>query len=188
MPLGEEWNKPAKVCMIGDSITSQASSYLANLPYPYSSMNLQGVSGNTCAQVYARRGDIPSDCQQVILQMGTNDLFGLADETDIVPKYSSFLSWFSTNRPGMRLVVMGIPPIDATQLAASYPGGVGKLTSTYINAAHLDIIDLCSSYGFAVPAMASMLGNQNGLTSDGIHAAGASYYQNLMRLAGRYRL
>ena len=174
---------PYNVCMLGDSITSQFSSYLSSMDPPYRFMNLQGVSGNTMSQIAARVGSVPGGITHLIVEGGTNDLFGLADASGIIPGYTTILNAIPQS---VRVIVMGVAPFDATQLNTSWGGSVGLLDASHVNAVHFDLIDLCASYKNAVPAMASMLGNQNGLTSDGIHAAGVAYYQNLFRLTARY--
>lgn len=169
--------------MLGDSICYQMAPYLSQLPAPWSTMTLLGANGETATQIASRVGSVPSGITHLFVAAGTNDLFGLASASGIVPGYTSILNAIPS---GVRIVIVGVPPIDPVQLNASWGANVGLLDAAGMNAVHTDLINLCASYKHAVPALASMLGNQNGNTSDGIHASGVTYYQNLFRLTARY--
>lgn len=159
-------NHTVNVAIIGDSITSQMSPRQGTFPVPFVAATNLGVSGNTTAQVLARVASIPASTTHVVLQMGTNDLVGLGTDTTIIPNYTSMLNAIPST---MRVIILGILPVDEAQLAISNPTYPPYLSNAKIHYQNTAITTLCNTYSNCVVASGIMAKNMSGKTADGIH-------------------
>lgn len=157
-----------EIVFVGDSIVQQMHGH-------ESKAALHGVSGQTAQQIAQR---IPR-ARMVILEGGTNDLFGLAAESGIVPAYVAMLEKLH----GSRVILLGIPPIDEAQLRRTFGDNVGLLTSARIARLNEALSILCATYPNCRTAHAAMAMDMSGKTSDGIHFTAAGYAQLSAALA-----
>ena len=165
----------AGVTFLGDSITQQMSGFQAGWTAPLNGASLLGVSGNTAAQIAARVGQVSGSASHVVIQAGTNDLFGLDNSTGIIPAYTAMLNALT---PTKRVLVIGIPPVDEAQLLASWgSSGVAVLNNTRIASMNAQISTLCAGYLNCSTVPAAMSMNMSGKTTDGIHFQSSGYTQ-----------
>jgi lysophospholipase L1-like esterase len=76
----------------------------------------------------------------------------------------------------MKVVLVGIPRLDETQLNISHPGWLSAMfCNTKIDAMNAQINALASSYSNAVVATAAQGMSMTGKTTDGIHFTAAGY-------------
>jgi lysophospholipase L1-like esterase len=158
------------VAFLGDSITANKAAAQGQLPAPFSVADLRGVSGNTAAQVAARRGQVAAGTTRIIIQAGTNDLLGLDDETGIIPAYTTMLDYFRDNFPNARVLVIGIPPIDEAAIRQDWRPYLAHTRTTRVNAS---IANLCAQYANCTTVMGGL--DFTGKTTDGIHLTTAGY-------------
>lgn len=163
----------ATVTVLGDSIAQQMSSSLGSLPVPLNGASLLGVSGNTAAQVATRVGNVSGSATHVVIQAGTNDLFGLNNESGIIPAYIAMLNALT---PTKRVLVTGILPPDHVQLAATWGAeNAALLSPERVALVNAQITSLCSSYQNCSAVTAAMSLDMTGKTTDGIHLTTAGY-------------
>ena len=165
----------SSVTFLGDSIAGQMSGSLGSLPVPLNGSSLLGVSGNTAAQVAARVGNVSGSATHVVIQAGANDLFGLNNESGILPAYTAMLNALT---PTKRVLVVGVLPPDHVQLALTWGAGDAALLSAErVASVNARIATLCASYQNCTAVTAAMSMDMTGKTTDGIHFLTSGYQQ-----------
>lgn len=178
----DQFKASVSVAVIGDSIVANMSAVAATQPAPFNTAQYLGVSGNTVAQIQARIGSISASATHVVIEGGTNDLFGLGSGSNIIPGYTAMLNALTPKR----VIILGIPQTDAALLAANWPGGVALLTNANIAAYNAQLTTLCNSYPNCTVADRVMQMNMTGKTNDGIHPQNATYIEISTRLSASF--
>lgn len=161
-----------RVLMVGDSIVQQMVGHQRALPSTIRTARLAGVGGQTARQI-ADRVTALSFARLVVLEAGTNDLFGLNQDDGIVPAYRSMLDALKS---AARVVVIGIPPVDESQLFASWgQPGLDVLNNARIASINAGLAGLCAGYSNCIVATSVMHMDMTERTTDGIHFTADGY-------------
>lgn len=169
---------PVTSCFLGDSLVANMAG-APGLASPLSSTSNLGVSGNTVAQILARVGSVTGN--HVFVEGGTNDAFGLGTWSGVMSGYKSILQSIGQSK---RVIVVGIPPIDETQLLATWGAGTNNvLNNTNIASYNAQLASYCSGWVNCVIATQAMAMDMTGKTSDGIHIKAGNYAEWTSRIA-----
>jgi lysophospholipase L1-like esterase len=153
----------AQVAIFGDSIVQAMAG--SNPVAPFDRALNAGISGQTTEEIADR---VTAAAPIVFLEGGTNDLTRNLPLDEIVSNYRRMLD----KLPGVRVVIIGIPPVDETLVSVSRVLLISNAKIAQINA---QLMHLCSQYSNCQTATAAMQFNMADKTLDGIHLKPETY-------------
>jgi lysophospholipase L1-like esterase len=155
----------AQIAIFGDSIVRFMEE--GNPVAPFDKALNAGIGGQTSGQIAGR---VTAAAPIIFLEGGINDfvMFNSPDPTWIISNYRRMLDKLT----GVRVVVIGIPPVDETLFAVNVARLISNAKIARINA---QLVNLCSQYSNCQTATAAMQFNMSGKTLDGIHPKPETY-------------
>jgi lysophospholipase L1-like esterase len=153
----------AQVAIFGDSIVQAMAG--SNPVAPFDRALNAGISGQTTEEIADR---VTAAAPIVFLEGGTNDLTRNLPLDEIVSNYRRMLDKLT----GVRVVIIGIPPVDEALFSVSR---VLLISNAKIGQINAQLVYLCSQYSNCQTATAAMLFNMTDKTLDGIHFKPETY-------------
>jgi lysophospholipase L1-like esterase len=153
----------AQVAIFGDSIVQAMAG--SNPVAPFDKALNAGISGQTTEEIADR---VTAAAPIVFLEGGTNDLTRNLPLDEIVSNYRRMLDKLT----GVRVVIIGIPPVDEALFSVSRVLLISNAKIAQINA---QLMHLCSQYSNCQTATAAMQFNMADKTLDGIHLKPETY-------------
>jgi lysophospholipase L1-like esterase len=153
----------AQVAIFGDSIVQAMAG--SNPVAPFDRALNAGISGQTTEEIADR---VTAAAPIVFLEGGTNDLTRNFPLDEIVSNYRRMLDKLT----GVRVVIIGIPPVDEALFSVSRVLLISNAKIAQINA---QLMHLCSQYSNCQTATAAMQFNMADKTLDGIHLKPETY-------------
>ena len=153
----------AQVAIFGDSIVQAMAG--SNPVAPFDRALNAGISGQTTEEIADR---VTAAAPIVFLEGGTNDLTRNLPLDEIVSNYRRMLDKLT----GVRVVIIGIPPVDEALFSVSRVLLISNAKIAQINA---QLAHLCSQYSNCQTATAAMQFNMADKTLDGIHLKPETY-------------
>jgi lysophospholipase L1-like esterase len=157
----------AQVAIFGDSIVQAMAGSNPVAPFDRAldrALNA-GISGQTTEEIADR---VTAAAPIVFLEGGTNDLARNLPLDEIVSNYRRMLDKLT----GVRVVIIGIPPVDEALFSVSRVLLISNAKIAQINA---QLAHLCSQYSNCQTATAAMQFNMADKTLDGIHLKPETY-------------
>jgi lysophospholipase L1-like esterase len=153
----------AQVAIFGDSIVQAMAG--SNPVAPFDRALNAGIGGQTTEEIADR---VTAAAPIVFLEGGSNDLARNLPPDGIVSNYRRMLDKLT----GVRVVVIGIPPVDEALFSVNRARLISNAKIARINA---QLAHLCSQYSNCKTATAAMQFNMADKTLDGAHLKPETY-------------